>query len=106
MAHPVLKERGRSSTTRWDLDDPVGSGFPQYNNFSSNRRFVVHAKTVQGFYFHTFALAIKLVGVFGVTFVFAKRQGHNIVHTSLATSAQPAHANVVIRPPVGYTTVS
>ena len=59
----------------------------------------------KGSIFTLLALAITLVGMLGVTFVFAKGQSHNIVHTGLATSAQPATANVVIRHTVDMSTV-
>ncbi len=36
----------------------------------------------KGSIFTLLALAITLVGMLGVTFVFAKGQSHNIVHTS------------------------
>src|SRR5260221_4944835 len=59
----------------------------------------------KGSIFTLLALAITLVGMLGVSFVFAKGQSHNIVHTSLATSAQPATANVIIRHTVDMSTV-
>src|SRR5258708_12393132 len=59
----------------------------------------------KGSIFTLLALAITLVGMLGVTFVFAKGQSHNIAHAGLATSAQPATANVVIRHTVDMSTV-
>src|SRR5260221_6226580 len=59
----------------------------------------------KGSIFTLLALAIILVGMLGVTFLFAKGQSHNIAHAGLATSAQPATANVVIRHTVDMSTV-